>query len=249
MKLDGAVAVVTGAASGIGRATAVRFAGHGARLVLVDLDEAALEDLAAELRAQSSPPQVVVADVSRPDDIRRSFAFVEEVLGGPDLLHNNAAIMTGHEVWLDAPPERLAQVVAVNLAGVCMGTQAAVRSMLRRDGGSIVNTASTVALRPMQTDPVYAATKAGVVHLTKSLGYLSSSGIAVNAVLPGLTDTPLLSKTAPSGVADWLAVRLEEQPAMRPEAVAAAVVDVVLSGCVGEAVEVAAATVGQSRWP
>lgn len=150
-----------------------------------------------------------MADVSRPDDIRRIFAFVEEKLGGSDLLHNNATIMTAHEVWLDAPPERLARVLAVNLAGVCMRTQAAVRSPLRGDGGSIVNTASTVALRPIHTDPVYAATKAGVVHLTRSRAHLSSSGIAVNAVLPGpgLTDTPLLSKTAPSAMAPALSSR------------------------------------------
>ena len=142
----------------------------------------------------------------RPYDVRRMFAEAERHFGGVDIVHNNAGLIGGEPLWPDVPLEKLMAVITVNLGGVAMGTQEGIHTLRRRGGGVIVNTASIAALGPMPADPVYSATKAGVVRITESCAGLAAEGIRVNAVLPGVVDTDMTNKHTGDGTrpAAWL---------------------------------------------
>jgi 3-oxoacyl-[acyl-carrier protein] reductase len=226
MEIDGKVALVTGAASGIGRACARALAAEGARVVVADLDVEGGAETVRLVEEGGGLAQLVEADVAEPAGIRTMFAAADELFGGVDIVHNNAGVVSGEPMWPDMALERMKLMVDVNLAAVCMGTQAGIAALRRRGGGAIVNTASIAALRPMPADPVYGATKAGVVQLTQSCAVLAQEGIRVNAVLPGITDTPILAKTGDgSRPAAWLEPVLAKVQAVRPEEIAAAVVE------------------------
>ena len=229
MELAGRVALVTGAANGIGRATALAFARAGASVVVVDVDQAAAEVTADEVRAGGGVALAVRADVSVPDDVRAMFARAEDAFGGVDIVHNNAGLVSGEPVWPDGSLERMMRVVAVNLGGVAMGTQEGIRALRRRGGGVIVNTASIAALGPMPLDPVYSATKAAVVRITESCAALANEGIRVNAVLPGVVDTDMTHLHTGDGTrpASWLAPVLAATTLLSADDIASAVLDLV----------------------
>jgi NAD(P)-dependent dehydrogenase (short-subunit alcohol dehydrogenase family) len=221
----GRVALVTGAGTGIGRATAHLLAAHGARVACADIDSAAAQAVASAIDGRA-----ITADVSKPDGVRRMFDETEAALGPVDIVHNNAGLIGGEPLWPDASLEKIAAVIAVNLGGVAMGTQEAITRMRGR-GGVVVNTASVAALAAMPTDPVYSATKVGVLRIVESCaGFAESDGIRVNAVLPGMVDTDMTNKHTGDGTrpAKWLEPIIAATTMLSPDDIAAAVLALVL---------------------
>jgi NAD(P)-dependent dehydrogenase (short-subunit alcohol dehydrogenase family) len=229
MDIEGRVALVTGAATGIGRATALALGAAGAAVVVVDRDAAGAAATASVIERAGGRATAVVADVASPDDVRRMFSEAERQFGGVDIVHNNAGLIGGEPLWPDVPLEKLMAVITVNLGGVAMGTQEGIHALRRRGGGVIVNTASVAALAPMPADPVYSATKAGVVRITESCTGLASEGIRVNAVLPGVVDTDMTNKHTGDGTrpAAWLQPLLATMTVLSADDIAAAVLDLI----------------------
>jgi NAD(P)-dependent dehydrogenase (short-subunit alcohol dehydrogenase family) len=229
MDIAGRVALVTGAGTGIGRATAVALAQAGAAVVVADIHLAGAQATVDAIIAAGGRASAVRADVSNPDDVRAMFAAAEHTFGGVDIVHNNAGLICGEPVWPDAPLEKIMAVIGVNLGGVAMGTQEGIRALRRRGGGVIVNTASVAALAPMPNDPVYSATKAGVVRITESCAGFAAEGIRVNAVLPGMVDTDMTHKHTGDGTrpARWLEPIIAATPLLSADDIAAAVLELI----------------------
>src|ERR671910_2457225 len=190
--LDGKVAIVTGAASGIGKATAERLAAEGARVGVVDLT-----DDVGQAVAQSVGGVFHRADVGEPGEVDDAFASVERDLGGVDIAFLNAGIAIGHPQIETLPDDVYRLIMRVNVDGVVYGTRAAARAMERRGGGAIVATSSLAGLIPFPPDPVYDLTKHAVVGLIRSIApTLAAKGITANTVNPGITDTNILGADA-----------------------------------------------------
>lgn len=229
--LSGRIAVVTGGGSGIGRATSLALASGGASLVVADIDEAAGEETVDLIASAGGVAGFVKTDVTVWDDIEGMVAFAEERFGGLDILHNNAGINAGWPRFPNAPRERWDRTVAINLWAVIAGTQAAVPAMRRRGGGVIINSASMAGLVTYGTEPIYGATKSGVVAFTRALAYLKDEdNIRVNCVCPTFVDTALprrrLDDMPPEERERWRAA-LDRIPMLRPEEVAEAVLELV----------------------
>ena len=229
MQFAGKVALVTGAGAGIGRASAEAFAAVGVSVVVVDLDEASANVTVQRIRAASGVAIAVQADVSLADDIRRMFVEATRIFGGVDIVHNNAGLISGEPLWPDGSLERVAAVIAVNLGGVAMGTQQGIVELRKRGGGVIINTASVAALAPLPSDPVYSATKAGVVRIVESCVGFAAEGIRVNAVLPGMVDTDMTMKHTGDGTrpAAWLGPVLASTLLLSAAEIAAVVLELV----------------------
>jgi NAD(P)-dependent dehydrogenase (short-subunit alcohol dehydrogenase family) len=189
-RLYGKRAIVTGATAGIGDAIARRFAAEGARLVLVARRSRPGEALAAELADAGA--LFVEGDIGRPETGTRAVETSIAAFGGLDILVNNAG-MDFYGDFLDAGREQMRDVFEVNVFGQVSITQAAVGRMKSDGGGSIVNIASRTAVVGVPTMSVYGASKGALLSMTRALAVeLAPSRIRVNAVLPGLTDTPLV---------------------------------------------------------
>ncbi len=229
MDVPGCVAIVTGSATGIGRATAVVLARQGARgVVLADLETSELENTAKSVRAAGAEALPLRVDVSDLESLRKLFAETESRFGRLDILHNNAGIGEGTSVWPDVAPDRCRAIVDVNLTSVVLGTQLALEPMRRSGGGVVINTGSGGAFIPIPQQAVYAATKAGVVHFTRSCEPLfESHRVRVNCVCPGLVDTPMIRETGGGKVADWLRPFHDSVLLLQPEEIAAAVLELV----------------------
>jgi glucose 1-dehydrogenase len=204
MTLDGQVALVTGAASGIGRAIATALAAQGARLIIGDLDGTRAQQVAADLgEGKARACRVDVAD-SRQSDA--AIAAAVEAFGRLNILVNNAGIGL-HKPLVEISDEEWQRVIAVILNGAFYCARAAARQMIAQGaGGKIVNIASTVAGGPRPNSGPYCAAKAGIVALTSVLAMeLGPHGINVNCVGPGLTDTPLMQRgTTPAYQANFV---------------------------------------------
>ena len=205
----GRVAIVTGAASGIGRATSLRFAGEDARLLLVDRDERALAGVAAEVSSIGGDPRTQKADVSRVDDVQRMLGAARDAFGGVDVLCNNAGVLTGNPDFESTDEDLWQRTLNINLFGVILGCRLAIPYLRERRGGAIVNTASMAGAVGMSTDPVYAASKGGVMALTRSLrGLEATDNIRVSCVCPSFADTPMVRGAAQGVIGDPSALRL-----------------------------------------
>jgi NAD(P)-dependent dehydrogenase (short-subunit alcohol dehydrogenase family)/nitroreductase len=203
--LQGKVALVTGAASGIGRATAVAIARAGALAVAVlDLDADKCQDTERLVREAGALAIAITCDVADPDALAVAFADVEHLYGGIDLVHNNAGLVSGPPSWPATTLARAKSVMLVNLGGAVYGTQLGIAALRRRGGGAIVNTASLGGLAPSRDDAVYGAAKAGVIMLSRSCRALRREGIRVNVVCPGAVDSPMLRETGDGQPAAWL---------------------------------------------
>jgi NAD(P)-dependent dehydrogenase (short-subunit alcohol dehydrogenase family) len=180
-------ALITGGASGIGAATAVRFLEEGARVVVLDRDEPllrAFEDQHPELSG------AILADVSEPAAVAEAFATLAALIGGLDVLINNAGISLRH-AFMDITPEEWRSVMSVNLDGVFYAAQSAARIMLAGDGGVILNMGSTNGLVGYHHYADYNASKAGVIELTRTMALELAPKVRVNAVCPGFILTPM----------------------------------------------------------
>ena len=230
MEIKDKVALITGASSGIGRATALRLGREGAAVVVADVDETGGRETVSMIETDGGRAAFVRADVIDADDTQAMIAFAEETFGGLDILHNNAGILTGQPGFPDAELERWSRVVATNLRGVILGTQYGIAAMRKRGGGVIVNTASLAGIIGFAMDPVYAATKGGVVMFTTSLAPLKDElNIRVNCVCPGIVDTPMLqgSEDETSETRRSIEELLGERPLIQPEEIADAVVELI----------------------
>lgn len=231
MQIGGRVAIVTGAASGIGRATAVALAQAGAAAVaLADVDEAGLAETAAAVQDAGVEALRAPTDVRDPGALSRLYARTAEELGDFTILHNNAGLPTGTPTWPDLSVGRIVALCDVNLKAVILGTHLALEPMRAAGGGAIVNTASIAAHMPLPPEAVYAATKAGVVMFTRSCAPLAEShGVRVACVCPGVVETPMLRKTGVGGeLAEYLAEIHASIEPLAPERIAEAVVALVL---------------------
>jgi len=189
--LRGKVAFVTGAASGIGRASAQALAQAGARLMLVDVSAQGLEKVRAELAGAGCEVATATADVADPEAVSRVVAATLERFGGLHLAHNNAGLLGAFAPLARYPLDEARRLFDVNVFGVLHCMQAQIRAMLDCGGGSIVNTASVSGVRALPNIGIYTATKHAVIGLTKAAACeYSAKGIRVNCVCPGfvLTD-------------------------------------------------------------
>jgi NAD(P)-dependent dehydrogenase (short-subunit alcohol dehydrogenase family) len=222
MDPNGKVAVVTGAASGIGLATAKLLAQNGAKVILADVDAGHGERAARDIDGEA---RFVRTDVTSEADLRSMIAFAAREFGRVDIFHNNAGVNEGGEDFF-APDARFwERTLTIDLQAVLAATRLEVQRLRAQGGGGvIVNTASMGGMVPMAGSPIYAAAKAGVIHFSRSLAHLASEGIRVNAVCPTFTDTPMVR------VAGEQAIEFMKQEVggiLQPEDVAAGVIELV----------------------
>lgn len=189
----GKVIVITGAAGGIGRATAERFAQEGANVVAVDLPGTGLDETIALVEATGSTGLAVPADVSKSADVERYVNAAVARFGGIDYFFNNAGIEGFVGPTTQYPEEMFDKVIAVNLKGVFLGIKYVVPAMLQRGGGVIINTASVAGLSGTPSIFAYGASKHAVVGMTKSAALeFGHSGIRTNAICPSPIETRMM---------------------------------------------------------
>ncbi|MBY0400553.1 SDR family oxidoreductase [Myxococcota bacterium] len=195
-RLEGKVAVVTGGASGIGRATVLRMAAEGARVVVADLNGVGADGLAAEVRAGGGEAIAVRTDVGEEADIARMITAALDAFGRIDVLHNNAAVtspelLAGDGAIEDLDTELWDQTMRINLRGPMLGVKHALPHMLAQGRGSIVNTSSTAGFVGDGVYGAYGSSKGGLNAFTAYVATMyGKRGIRCNAVAPGLVATP-----------------------------------------------------------
>jgi len=197
MRLKDKVSLITGSGSGIGREAALLFAREGASVVVVDVADEAGRQTAADIEKAGGRAHFVHADVSRGDDVREMVEEAEKTYGRVNVLFNNAGVFPDADgSVLDTDEETWDFVLRVNLKGIFLGCKYGIPALLRAGGGSIVNTASFVALMGAATPQIaYTASKGGVLALTREVAIeFARKGIRVNALCPGPVDTPLLQE-------------------------------------------------------
>lgn len=229
-RLDGKVALITGAGAGIGRATALLFARHGARVVVADVRADVGEDTVRAVREAGGQATFVLTDVTKEGDVQRAVETTMDTYGQLNILFNNAGTPGPSGKAIDEISEdAYSRLMDVNVKGVFFGFKYGVPALVKSGGGAIVSTSSSAGLSGSTGIPLYSATKGAVVNLTKSMALaLARSNIRVNCVCPGPVDTQL-NLDFFGGVADPAVTRnafISSVPMGRigkPEEVAAAV--------------------------
>lgn len=218
------VAIISGGASGIGLATARLLAGNGARVVIADLQSDLGEKAADEIRGRGTEARFVHADVTKSEDLQAMLDFAAEQFGRVDIIDNNAGISEPGDFFTPGG-DGWKRTLLIDLQAVIEATRLEVQYLRRQGGGGvIVNTASMGGLVPMPTNPVYAASKAGVIQFSRSLAYLAGEGVRVNAICPTYTDTPLVQA---GGEAAMEFMKREVGGILKPEQVAEGVLELV----------------------
>lgn len=222
MKLAGKVALVTGAAQGIGRAIALLLARNGADIVVSDINLEKAEETVKEIRAIGPKAMAVKVDVSNLSDVERMVEDIIEKLAKIDILVNNAGI-TRDKLILRMTEEDWDAVLGVNLKGTFNCTKTVIRHMAKQRSGKIVNIASVVGEMGNAGQANYSASKAGVIGLTKTIAReYAQRGINVNAIAPGYIETPM-TDALPEKAKDELKKLIPMERLGKPEDVAEAV--------------------------
>ncbi|HUP73052.1 MAG TPA: glucose 1-dehydrogenase [Acidimicrobiales bacterium] len=200
MRLEHKVALITGAASGMGRAAAVEFAREGAQVAMSDVNEDALAETASLVGAAGGVCISIVGDVSNASDVATMVGRAVDAFGALDVLYSNAAIYLpnrGDAPVVDLDEEVWQRVIDVNLKGVYLCAKHAIPAMIRGGGGSIINVSSLAGTRGSRQSHAYAMAKGGVISLTQSLAVTyGPHGIRANAIAPGAIDTPMIRGSA-----------------------------------------------------
>lgn len=231
MDIEGKVALVTGAGSGIGRATALALANAGASVIIADIDDSGGCETLCAIHEMGGTASFIKVDVTRQSDIERMVSYADEAFGALHILHNNAGVNSGWPRFPAADHNSWMRALNINLWAVISGTEGAVPLIRRSGGGAIVNSASLAGLIAFETDPIYAATKHGVVGLTRALAFLKDeANIRVNCICPSFVDTPLPRARLGAMSADersaWEAT-LSRVPMFSAAEVAAAILDII----------------------
>lgn len=197
------VALITGASSGMGRATAILFAQEGAKVVVVDIDESGGERTVAQIQETGGEAVFLKADVSNANDVERMTIRTMENFGQIDILHNNAGMVLV-KFLEDTSEEEWDKLMGVNLKAIFLAVKNVVPHMIRQGGGCIINTASTGSFVGQYRTPAYIASKGGVLQLSKTLALdYAQHHIRVNCICPGTVDTPMVRhhiKTSPDPI-------------------------------------------------
>ena len=219
MTLHNKTCLITGAGSGIGRATAFRFASEGADVYLVGRTPSKVEVVCAQIRAAGGNASAYGVDVADREGIVAVVAKIERERGAVDVLVNNAGHSSPHRRLLSTPPDEIASVINSNLIGTIYCTQAVMPAMLERDSGTIINVSSLAGVAPgLMGGMIYSAVKAAVINFTGHLNEeFKSTNIRASVVIPGEIDTPLLDKRPVPPSAD------ARRTMVGPEDVAAAI--------------------------
>lgn len=196
MEFNGKVAMITGAAVGIGRATAIRMAQEGAKVVLLDMNAEKLNAVKAELGDCEQTIFTAVCDVSNEQAVNEAVAAAVEKFGKIDILVNNAALWRNTMPFMETPTEQWVKYMNINVMGVVYCTKAVLGGMLERNWGRVINVASVAGVYGNANMACYSATKGAVISMTKALAKeVSDKGVLVNAVSPG--------SVSPSNVEDY----------------------------------------------
>jgi NAD(P)-dependent dehydrogenase (short-subunit alcohol dehydrogenase family) len=189
-RLAGKTAIITGAAAGIGRAIAERFAFEGARVVVADLNAAAAELVATTIKSNGGVALAVAVDVAAPEQVERLFEIAVATFGTLDVLVNNAALVKTERHVLESDLAWWTQIINVNLTGAFLCSRLAAQIMARKGAGVIINMSSGGATRAHRGNVAYDAAKGGIEAMTRALALdLGPYGVRVNALVPGSIDT------------------------------------------------------------
>ena len=194
MRLERKVAIVTGAGSGIGQASALKFAQEGASVVVADIQQPGIDETVRSIVSSGGAAIGVSADVTNSEAVRGMVESAIKTYGRLDIMFNNAGTSTRGTI-LETDEETFDRIFAVNVKGVFLGCKEAIPVMQAQGGGVILNTASMIGIVGGESNVVYPATKGAVIQLTRCLALdHAPDGIRVNCVCPGPTDTPMLHR-------------------------------------------------------
>jgi NAD(P)-dependent dehydrogenase (short-subunit alcohol dehydrogenase family) len=219
-RLDGKVAIITGAGAGMGRAAAILFAKEGAKVVVACRTVEAGEETVKMIKEAGGEAKFVKADVSKADDVKNMVKKTVDTYGKLDVIYNNAAILGRAAFTENITEEEWDKIMAINLKGVWLGMKYAIPEMLKNGKGSIINTASQCGERGTRNLGAYSASKGGVLALTRVTAMeLAKKNIRVNALNPGIIATPM-ALTLPKEEQEGFAAIIPQGRLGRPEEIA-----------------------------